>query len=427
MRTFEWGCIRRIVLIFCGFVLGVTSCGCAFGPRVLEKTHGRYQESVRQVDEEQLLRNIVHLRYSEVPLALNVSSIATQYELAGAAEARPFFLAPNPNGKNMFRTFTSIMPDLEVSGANRPTITLVPGDNSETIQRFLTPVPTETLLFLTETSWPVAVILRLWVERLNGVPNAVTASGPARGIISDYQRFRRLVELFQYAQDHEMASIRTELRETELSGPVPAGTVTAATVVDAAKAGMEYRPREDGQTWALVRKESKLMIRVNPSAIESPELEEMTRLMNLRPNQLYYDVVVAPGTVPDPLLYPRPPSAELRITPRSTSQVYFYLSNGVEVPCEHLECGLVKPTSDAEGKPLDGRELTRGLFEVHACKGHKPPPTAYVAIKNRGYWYYIDDRDQASKSTLALVLQLSRLDFGTQKATGPILTLPVGR
>ena len=75
---------------------------------------------------------------------------------------------------------------------------------------------------------------------------------------------------------------------------------------------------------------------------------------------------------------------------------------------------------------MDGRELTRGLFEVHACKGHKPPPTAYVAIKLRGYWYYIDDRDQASKSTLALVLQLSRLDFGTQKATGPILTLPVG-
>ena len=67
------------------------------------------------------------------------------------------------------------------------------------------------------------------------------------------------------------------------------------------------------------------------------------------------------------------------------------------------------------------RELTRGLFEVHACKGHKPPPTAYVAIKNRGYWYYIDDRDQARNQALALVLQLSRLDFGTQKATGPIL------
>ncbi len=414
--------------MLCGIALAGACSGCAFGPKVLEKTHGRYQESIRQVDEEQVLRNLVHLRYSELPMALNVSSIAAQYELNGTAEARPFFIAPNPSNSNIvFRTFTSILPDLSVSGANRPTITLVPGDTGEAIQRFLTPIPTETLAFLSETSWPVAVILRLWVERLNGVPNAVTASGPARGIISDHERVRRVAGLVQYMQDHEMASFRTELRDKELSGPVPAASVTAATAVDAAKAGMEYRPREDGRGWVLVRKENKLMIRVNPSAINSPEMEEMTRLLNLLPGQLNYDVVVAPGDVPDPLLYPRPPSAEVRISPRSTSQVFFYLSNGVEVPCEHVECGLVKPTSDTEGKPMDSRELTQGLFEVHACKGHKPPATAYVAITYRGYWYYIDDRDQASKSTLALVLQLSRLEFGTQKATEPILTLPVGR
>ena len=52
MMTFEWGRIQRIVLIFCGFVLAGSFSGCAFGPRVLEKTHGRYQESVRQVDED---------------------------------------------------------------------------------------------------------------------------------------------------------------------------------------------------------------------------------------------------------------------------------------------------------------------------------------------------------------------------------------
>ena len=49
--------------------------------------------------------------------------------------------------------------------------------------------------------------------------------------------------------------------------------------------------------------------------------------------------------------------------------------------------------------------MTDGLFTVHACRGHKPPPTAYVAVKYRGYWYYIDDRDQESKATFALVLQ----------------------
>lgn len=102
---------------------------------------------------------------------------------------------PNPTG-GIFKTFTSVLPDVSVSGANRPTITLVPADNSETVRRFLTPIAPETLAFLSETSWPIEVVLRLWVERLNGVPNAVTASGPSRGVISDYQRFRHLAQLF---------------------------------------------------------------------------------------------------------------------------------------------------------------------------------------------------------------------------------------
>ena len=74
--------------------------GPAFGPKVLEKTHGRYNEAVRRVDEEQLLRNVVRMRYNESPLELNVSSIASQYELDGSAEARPFFIAPNPSNSN---------------------------------------------------------------------------------------------------------------------------------------------------------------------------------------------------------------------------------------------------------------------------------------------------------------------------------------
>jgi hypothetical protein len=89
---------------------------------------------------------------------------------------------------------------------------------------------------------------------------------------------------------------------------------------------------------------------------------------------------------------------------------------------------LVQPQVDAAGAPIDGTELTRGLFEVHVCKGCKAPACAYLAVKYRGYWYYIDDGDQASKSTLALILQLSRLDFAHRRSgAAPFLTLPVGR
>jgi hypothetical protein len=402
--------------------------GCVFGPKVLERSHGRYNEAVRRVDEEQLLRNLVHMRYNETPLNINVSSIAAQYELAGAAEARPFFIAPNPSNSNViFRTFTSILPDVSVSGANRPTVTFIPADSGDAVRQFLTPISAEMLIFLHQTSWPISTVTRLWIERLNGVPNAASASGPQQDQIPDFERFRRVAELFQLVRRFRLGDVRPEERVVEVGGPLPSSVVTSAAVVDAAKNGFEYRPRADGKTWDLVRKERRLALEVNPAALGHPILDEIAGLLNLQPGLPRYDIVVNPGIVPDPLQIPSPPSNELQMSLRSTAQVYFFLANGVEVPCEHLEAGLVKPPVGPDGRPFDMRAVTDGLFTVHASWGHKPPPTAYVAVRYRGHWYYIDDRDQQSKATFALVLGISRLDFGRIPPGAPFLTLPVGR
>jgi len=410
-----------------GLCLGLTGGGCAFGPKVLEKTHGRYNEAVRRVDEEQLLRNLVRMRYNETPLDLNVSSIAAQYELDGGAEARPFFAAPNPTSAGVFHPFSRVLPDVMVNGSNRPTITLVPGDSGDAVQRFLTPISTDTLVFLFQTSWPVSTVLRLWVERLNGVPNAASASGPPRCDVPDFARFRQVAELVQSFRDRKLGTVHTEEYYAEVGGPLPPSAVTASAAVDAAKNGLEYRPRDDGTSWALVRKERRLVMELNPAALGHPDLDELVELLNLQPGRLRYEIIPAPGIVPDPLLFPGPPYPDLRISTRSTAQVFFYLANGVEVPCEHLAAGVARQPVGPDGVPFDTRVVTEGLFTVHACKGHKPPATAFVAVKYRDYWYYIDDRDQESKATFALVLQLSRLDFARQQPAIPFLTLPVGR
>ena len=410
-----------------GLCLGLTGGGCAFGPKVLEKTHGRYNEAVRRVDEEQLLRNLVRMRYNETPLDLNVSSIAAQYELDGGAEARPFFAAPNPTSAGVFHPFSRVLPDVMVNGSNRPTITLVPGDSGDAVQRFLTPISTDTLVFLFQTSWPVSTVLRLWVERLNGVPNAASASGPPRCDVPDFARFRQVAELVQSFRDRKLGTVHTEEYYAEVGGPLPPSAVTASAAVDAAKNGLEYRPRDDGTSWALVRKERRLVMELNPAALGHPDLDELVELLNLQPGRLRYEIIPAPGIVPDPLLFPGPPYPDLRISTRSTAQVFFYLANGVEVPCEHLAAGVARQPVGPDDVPFDTRAVTEGLFTVHACKGHKPPATAFVAVKYRDYWYYIDDRDQESKATFALVLQLSRLDFARQQPAIPFLTLPVGR
>jgi hypothetical protein len=158
---------------------------------------------------------------------------------------------------------------------------------------------------------------------------------------------------------------------------------------------------------------------VSPGAENSPELHELSSLLNLVPGRSKYEISVSNRGGPDPAKFNVPPSSELRIVPRSTAQAEFYLSNGVEVPAEHICSGVARSA--------DAMAITRGLFAVCVSSGHKPPPMAFVAIRYRDYWFYIDDRDQASKTTFALLLHLSRLDFARDPLRGPALTLPVGR
>ena len=402
------------------------SGGCAFGPKVLEQSHSRYNASVRRVNEEQLLENIVRCRYNESPFKLTVSSIAAQYELSGGAEARPFFVAPNTSG-GVFKTFTSVLPDITAGAANRPTITLIPS-GGDAVRRFLTPIAPETLSYLGSTCWPISTVLRLYVERLNGVPNAPSASGPQRPFAPDFARFQRVAYLLQVAQDLSLGDISSEERPKELGAPIAAAAITPAAAVEAAKNGLEYQPAGDGHSWVLTRKERKLVLEINRGDLDHPVIKELMSLLNLQADERKFEVLTSEN-VADPIRFPGPPTRELHITPRSTAQVFFYLANGIEVPLEHVAAGLAPLPLAPDGTVFDTRACRRT-----ACSRSTPArdtsrrPLAYAAVKYRGYWYYIDDRDQASKTTFALVLQLARIDFASQEPTGgPFLTLPVGR
>jgi hypothetical protein len=423
---------RRVVASLIYRLLLTCGCGgCSFGPKVLEETHGRYNEAVHCVYEEQLLRNIVHMRYNEGPAAVNVSSIAAQYDLSASLEARPFFIAPNPSNSNViFRTFTSILPDAVASTSNRPTMTLDPVYDNEATKQFLTPIPLDTMIFLARTSWPVNTVLRLWVERMNGVPNASGASGPPRPIVPDFARFQRIAELMQITHERELTRLRTEERFVPIGVPMPAAAITSAAEVEAAKSGLYYRLQPDGKNYVLGREERQLIVEVAPGGLQAPEVVELNGLLNLLPGLPQYEVIVRGGIELDPMLHPVPPATALTVQLRSTAQVDFYLANGVEVPAEHIHCGLITPALDNDGNIFDPTVIARGLFHVHVCKGGlKPPKCAFVAIRYRGYWYYIDDHDEQTKSTFALMLQLHRLDFGKPLPTrpGPVLTLPAGR
>jgi hypothetical protein len=116
----------------------------------------------------------------------------------------------------------------------------------------------------------------------------------------------------------------------------------------------------------------------------------------------------------------------LDLETRSLLQVLFFVSQGVDVPTEHLSSGVAPRTNDYYGGLFNWQQVLGGLFRVRSVQSKKRPKCAHIAVEYKEYWYYIDDRDRDTKSTFALLLEVSRLELESTKSKAPILTLPLG-
>jgi hypothetical protein len=399
----------------------LTGAGCAaFGPAALETSRLQYNEVVKKTTEEQLLLNIVRLRYTDTPSSLAVSGIAAQYEITKNFQLTPFFVA---SGAEVAKTWAAILPQLGVAGADRPTFSLTPLDDQEFTRKLFTPLPLDGIIYLAKTTWPIATVFRLYLENLNWVSNAQTASGPTPRTAPVYREFLQGVLALQALQERGQLVFTAEERSEVQGSPLPAGSVTARDLVEAAKSGYEYR-LDDGSTWTLLKKTTQPMLLVDPQAADSPDMRVVARAFKLKAGVTRFPITQETFT-PFPATYPAEGVTGVDLETRSLLQALYFVSHGIEVPAEHVAAGLVTVTRDAGGAPFDWRQVTSGLFSVRSVKSDERPRGAHVAVAYKGYWFYVDETDQDTKSTFSLLVELSRLELAGKSGPGPVLTLPV--
>ena len=76
--------------------------------------------------------------------------------------------------------------------------------------------------------------------------------------------------------------------------------------------------------------------------------------------------------------------------------------------------------------PMTGVEKSNidDILMIHASKTE---PDASLAVKYRGYWFFIADTDMVSKSAFLVMAELYRLSISEGRPDQvPVLTLPVG-
>ena len=397
--------------------------GCAsIGPEALQQNRLQYNEIVKTTSEEQLLLNIVRLRYTDTPSSLSVSTIAAQFERSQNLSIVPFFTAA---GADSNRSYAAVLPQAGVAAADRPTISLTPLDDQEFTRKLFTPIPLDGIIYLAKTTWPISTVFRLYLENLNWVPNAQTASGPTPRIAPDFANFRRGVDALESLQARSRIVFGVEERTETVAGPLPAATVTARDVVEAAKNGYIYRQEDKGGSWTLVKKSQQPVLLIDPAAVDSAEMREVARTFRLKPGLAKYDITQE-ALSPFPSTYPAEGVASIDLETRSLLQALYYVSHGIEIPPEHTSRGLVTITHDDVGRVFDWQQLTAGLFRVRHVQSEQRPPQAHVAVPYLGYWFYIDRTDQDTKATFSLLMELARLELTGKTGPGPVLTLPVG-
>lgn len=407
--------LAAALLVFAG-------SGCALGPRSVENSRLRYNEAVKTTTEQQLLLNIVRLRYTDSPSSLSISSIAEQKEITAALRAMPFFAAAATGNIGGYQG--TVLPQAEMTGAVRPTLSYTPIDDQEFTRRLFTPITLEGIAYLSKTTWPISTVFRLYLENLNWTSNAETASGPTPRTPPVYAEFLAGIAALQNLRDRSVATLYSEEREEKLTDGVAAGAGTPGAAIEVVKAGMEYR-KDDKDLWTIVKKRQQPVLRLGKIADDDPDLLTFCRAFKLNPAKRTFDLTTEKV---DPFLVGTPKDGldSLDLETRSLLQVLFFVSHGVEVPPAHVVSGIAPSTVEPSGRVFDWNQVLSGLFKVCCADGKKPPPFAHVAVQYNGYWFYIDKRDRDSMATLHLLIELSRLELAAKTGSAPILTLPLG-
>jgi hypothetical protein len=211
-------------------------------------------------------------------------------------------------------------------------------------------------------------VLRICVNSINGLENAYGGAGNPR---AGSPQFRELM---------------TALRESQAAGDT--GFRVKSSKGEAAGVVMFMRPTAD-------------QVRV-PSA-------KIRGLLGLSADAREFGVVY--GSYPEQ-------DTEIAVLTRSILQVMIDFASYIDVPAADIAEGrVISPQRTAEQE-----RAFPALLRVR--NGASPPDDAYVAIRYRNQWFWIDDRDPESKRILTFLMMMFSLTEGAPTQSAPVVTVP---
>jgi hypothetical protein len=343
--------------------LALFSTGCLhpkIGPKSLPRDRAAYSSGVAESWKEQMLLNVVKIRYVDAPTFVDIGNIVVSYTLTQTASL----------GAQINSSAGTAQETLGVGGvfSNTPTITYMPLTGSRFIQGLLTPLSPAVVFGAIQNGTPADVIMLSTVVSINGLKNqqatlnGITPADPA------FDQVRALVRKIQLS-----GGVRTYVKPDPTKGP---NTVVALRQAN-----------------------------IPPETLA--DIKELRGLLKLNPDAEEFTLVQAPISSSD---------TEIAMLTRSIVSIMQNMAADVEVPAEDLAKNFAFP--GYEGK-IGGNART---IRIHS--GKQKSPEAFVAVKYEGNWFWIDKGDLQSKQVFLQLMNLFTMADTAPREPPPVITIP---
>lgn len=339
--------------------------GCTVvGPRAIGSGRLAYNEAITETDNQQMLMVLVHNRYEERGHLLNVASVTANVSVTASAGVEAGFGSESDYSGNLVPFSGGFVYE------ENPTISYIPVAGEKYLSGLTSPISLSMMTQMTRTMTAPVPVLTTLITAVNGIYNPDFIFTPE----DDDPRFDRFTEIIAaLSRSHRLHWVENPRHKGEFS-----------LVIDQTRT-------ED----ARVVKELIALLHLSPEDFRTPQV-----------------------VIPVALALDGARSGIMGITTRSVWDLVEILTATIEVPAADLESGVVRAA------PPPGRVGRQLRIHYSASK----PEHAYIVVEHRDGWFYIDERDHATKHYFKLLGSLWTQAMAGAQGQGPaapILTVPV--
>jgi len=345
-----------------GISFFVTSCS-NLGSTMLPPDRLSYNSALAGSDLEQQLLNIVRLRYTDAPFFLSVNNVVSQFSFGSDITVNVNNQAPPPaiigSGNAAFNY------------SEAPTITYSPLQGEEYITKLLTPVNLSVIYMMLRTGWSMNHVLRVTVQRFGRLNNAVLASRTISSVVPEFKEFEKLGLVFLDAHH---------------------------------QSNFEFEPDTYQGKFAIkvIFKRYKLLTAKQRALVAKIGVSKKTP----------YFLMVQVPTEEEGKIY---------VETRTVLGLLNYLSKGVDVPEYDIANHQVRMTYYPDGRLFDWHAVTVGMVRIHTSP--TKPENAFIKVRYRGSYFYVDNSDFDTKETFNLLSLIMGIYQGKIQSFLPVFTI----